>query len=166
MEEPRVINQMGPDRSNTRKFDFPTKQNKTRLRNFQAFSPWMVATILRVCFAARNSRYQMPCQVPVHCGVSTGVGPLQVFARTHQLAILDGNRHARADQGRLDVGGEVVGACPRGSGLQLVSVRGCWLGKTYLRHRAGTALPPWARPRARSGRGCRSCLRGHPVIPD
>jgi hypothetical protein len=30
-----------------------------------AFSPWMVATILRVCFMARNSRYQMPCHVPV-----------------------------------------------------------------------------------------------------
>ncbi len=30
-----------------------------------AFSPCMVATSFRVCFAARNSRYHMPCQVPV-----------------------------------------------------------------------------------------------------
>lgn len=30
-----------------------------------AFSPWIVATTRRVCRAARNSRYQIPCHVPV-----------------------------------------------------------------------------------------------------
>ena len=30
-----------------------------------AFSPWIVAITLRVCLAALNSRYQMPCHVPV-----------------------------------------------------------------------------------------------------
>jgi hypothetical protein len=30
-----------------------------------AFSPWIVATTLRVCRLVRNSRYQIPCQVPV-----------------------------------------------------------------------------------------------------
>lgn len=34
-------------------------------RTHHAFSPWMVATTLLVCFLARNSRYQIPCQVPV-----------------------------------------------------------------------------------------------------
>ena len=30
-----------------------------------AFSPWMVATTFRECLLARNSRYQIPCHVPV-----------------------------------------------------------------------------------------------------
>jgi hypothetical protein len=29
------------------------------------FSPFIVATTFLECFAARNSRYQMPCHVPV-----------------------------------------------------------------------------------------------------
>lgn len=32
---------------------------------FHAFSPCIVATILRLCFAALNSKYQIPCHVPV-----------------------------------------------------------------------------------------------------
>lgn len=36
---------------------------------FQAFSPWIVAITRLVCLLARNSRYQMPCHVPVAlCG--------------------------------------------------------------------------------------------------
>ena len=31
----------------------------------QRLSPLIVATTLRVCLTARNSRYQMPCHVPV-----------------------------------------------------------------------------------------------------
>ena len=31
----------------------------------QAFSPWIVATTLLVCLLALNSKYQIPCQVPV-----------------------------------------------------------------------------------------------------
>lgn len=37
------------------------------------FSPWIVAMTRRVCFAARNSRYQMPCHVPVACTASVSV---------------------------------------------------------------------------------------------
>jgi hypothetical protein len=29
------------------------------------FSPWIVATTFRECLLARNSKYQIPCHVPV-----------------------------------------------------------------------------------------------------
>jgi hypothetical protein len=34
-------------------------------RMVQRFSPWIVATTFLECLAARNSRYQIPCHVPV-----------------------------------------------------------------------------------------------------
>lgn len=33
--------------------------------NYEFFSPWIVATTLRECFEVLNSRYHIPCQVPV-----------------------------------------------------------------------------------------------------
>lgn len=45
----------------------PPQSNHKCSRAFssQNFCPWIVATTDRSCFMARNSRYQMPCQVPV-----------------------------------------------------------------------------------------------------
>lgn len=74
------------------------------------FSPWIVAMTLRVCFAARNSRYQMPCHVPVACVASLSVvlawggkpGELRVGG-AYEFAVLDGDGDARADQRGLDM---------------------------------------------------------------
>jgi hypothetical protein len=46
-----------------RRFTSCTAENPTLTPQF--FSPWIVATTLRECLEALNSKYQIPCHVPV-----------------------------------------------------------------------------------------------------
>lgn len=71
-----------------------------------AFSPWMVATKLRLCLDARNSRYQIPCQVPV-CFKESALysdGSGLNGAVTYQLTVLDGDSDTCSNKSRFDMG--------------------------------------------------------------
>lgn len=86
---------------------------------YSAFSPWIVATTRLVCLTCRNSRYQMPCHVPVACFRATPrrTGGIMSVKRspflclrappprlfTYELAVLNRDRNASADQCALDM---------------------------------------------------------------
>lgn len=135
------------------------------------FSPWIVAMTLRVCLAARNSRYQMPCHVPVACAASVSVVPAWrvgggggLFGETHELAVLDGDGDARADQRGLDVSlhkhTHVSNLSsppePRSTGKHPPACR------PSPQHHAYTAPRPWAPRTARPSRARPSCRGGRP----
>lgn len=79
----------------------------------------MVATTRRWWRAARNSRYQIPCHVPVACEPSLAVvHDVQWEAKTHQFSVLDGNCDTCSNKGRLDVRRHVI----RSLGTDSVSI--------------------------------------------
>ena len=65
----------------------------------------MVAIIRRWCLLARNTRYQIPCHVPVALKEQVlAYITVQGSAVTHELPVLDGDGETGANEGRLDVG--------------------------------------------------------------